>query len=148
MVHACPTLDNAVNVHLMKLQTLLNTNLQANDNFDRHTPICKMQADLTIPCVFYYITKLCRKQESSKIMHIQIYMQLDKEETFIGSIRGLMYSSFLLHVTWQRFGSVQFNQIESNPIYLISINVTTVTTEQVTYSTSVQSFSNRLRQHK
>jgi hypothetical protein len=66
MTYACPAWEFSADTHLLKLQRLQNKVLRTIGNFPRHTPVCKLHKALSIPYIYDYIIKLCRKQ--AKIM--------------------------------------------------------------------------------
>jgi hypothetical protein len=89
-VYACPTWEYAADAHLLKLQCLQNRVLRAVGNFDRPTPVRELHVAFKLPDVYDYITKLWWKQaDVIQNRLIQMYMQLDKEKSCIGSIMGL-----------------------------------------------------------
>jgi hypothetical protein len=47
---------------VLKLQRPQNQVLRTIGNFPRHTPVCELHKAFNIPCIYDYITKLCRKQ--------------------------------------------------------------------------------------
>jgi CRISPR/Cas system-associated endoribonuclease Cas2 len=62
MTYACPTWEFAADTHLMKLQRVQNSVFRAISNLDRRTLVRDLQLAFKIPCVYDYITKLCRRQ--------------------------------------------------------------------------------------
>jgi hypothetical protein len=54
---------------LMKLQRLQYRVLRPIDNLDRHTPVRDLHLAFTIPYVYDYITKLCRRQAEVILNH-------------------------------------------------------------------------------
>jgi hypothetical protein len=62
MTCACPAWEFAADTHLLKLQCLQNKVLRTIDNFPRHTPVYELHKAFSIPYIYDYITKLCRKQ--------------------------------------------------------------------------------------
>jgi hypothetical protein len=62
MIYACPAWEFATDIHLMKLQRLQNMSLRITGKPPRSTPIRDMNMASQIPCVYDYITKLCRQQ--------------------------------------------------------------------------------------
>jgi hypothetical protein len=71
ITYACPTLEYAVDAHLLKLQRLQNRVLRATGSFHRHTPVRKLRMafnipyiydNMTIPYIYDNMTKLCRTQ--------------------------------------------------------------------------------------
>jgi hypothetical protein len=61
-VCACLTWDYAADAKLLKLQRLQHRFLRAIPNFDRRTPVHKVQMAVKIPYVYDLTSKLCRKQ--------------------------------------------------------------------------------------
>jgi hypothetical protein len=62
MTYACPTWEFAADTHLLELQGLQNRVLRAVGDLDRRTPVRDLHLAFTIPYVYDYITKLCRRQ--------------------------------------------------------------------------------------
>jgi hypothetical protein len=62
MTYACPSWEFAAETYLLKLQRLQNKVLRNIDNLPRCSLVRDMHVAFQIPCVYYYITKLCRKQ--------------------------------------------------------------------------------------
>jgi hypothetical protein len=67
MTYACPTWKFAAETYLLKLQRLQNKVLRTNGNLPRCTLVRDMHVAFQIPCVYDYITKLCRRQ--AEIIH-------------------------------------------------------------------------------
>jgi hypothetical protein len=63
MTYACPTWEYAVDDHLLILQRLQNRVLRAAGNLNGCKPFRDMHVVFKIPCVYDYITKLCRIQK-------------------------------------------------------------------------------------
>jgi hypothetical protein len=85
MTYACPTWEFAADTHLMKLQGLQNRLLRAIVNLDRRTPGHDLHLAFKIPRVYYYITKLCRRQAEVILNHKNLmYVQLEKEKPGVG----------------------------------------------------------------
>jgi hypothetical protein len=68
-MYACPTWEYSAAAHLLKLQRLQNRVLHAIGNLDRRTPVREMHVAFKIPCVYDYITKLCRRQAEVILNH-------------------------------------------------------------------------------
>jgi hypothetical protein len=62
MTYACPAWEFAAETHLLKLQRLQNKVLRTIGNFPRHTSVRDMHVTFQFPCIYDYITKLCRRQ--------------------------------------------------------------------------------------
>jgi hypothetical protein len=62
MTYACPAWEFATDTHLLKLQRLQNKVLHTIGNCPRHTPVCELHKAFNILYIYYYITKLCRKE--------------------------------------------------------------------------------------
>jgi hypothetical protein len=62
ITYACPAWELAADTHLLKLQRLQNNILRTIGNFPRCTPVRDWHTAFNPPCVYDYITKLCRKQ--------------------------------------------------------------------------------------
>jgi hypothetical protein len=69
MTYASPAWEFESDAHLMKLQCLQNRFLRAIDKFDRRTPVRDLHLAFKIPCVYNYITKLCRRQAEVILNH-------------------------------------------------------------------------------
>jgi hypothetical protein len=62
MTYASPAWEFVADTRLLKLQRLQNKVLRTIGNFSRHTPVCELHKALSIPYIYDYITKLCRKE--------------------------------------------------------------------------------------
>jgi hypothetical protein len=62
MTYACPAWESAADTHLMKLQRLQNKVFRVTGGLPRRTPTQYMHAELQIPYVYDFITKICGKQ--------------------------------------------------------------------------------------
>jgi hypothetical protein len=62
MTYACPAWEFAADNHLLKLQRLRNNSLHTTGTFPRRTQIRDLQMTFKLPCIYEYITKLCRQQ--------------------------------------------------------------------------------------
>jgi hypothetical protein len=54
------------------LQRLQYRVLRAAENLDRCIPVRDLQVHFKIPCVYDYITKLCRTQEEAILNHVNL----------------------------------------------------------------------------
>jgi hypothetical protein len=61
MTSACPTWEFAPDTHLLKLQRLQNRVLRTIGNYPMRTPTPVLHMAFKIPCVYDFITKLCRR---------------------------------------------------------------------------------------
>jgi hypothetical protein len=71
MTYACPAWEFAADTYLLKLQRLQHKVLITTGNFPRHTPVCELHKAFTIPYIYDYITKLCRKQAKIIQNHVE-----------------------------------------------------------------------------
>jgi hypothetical protein len=83
MTYACPARELAVDTYHLKLHRLQNKVLGTIGNFRRFTPVRDLHMAFSLPYVYDYITKLCRrlaeaiqnhandKQKSYKIMRMK-----------------------------------------------------------------------------
>jgi hypothetical protein len=62
MTYACPTWELATDTYLLKMQRLQNKVLRNIRNFPRCTPVRNLHTAFHLPCVYDYVTKLCRQQ--------------------------------------------------------------------------------------
>jgi hypothetical protein len=62
MTYACPSWEFAAGLHLLKLQHLQDKVLRTTGNFSRCTPVRELYMAFQVPCIYDYITKLCRQQ--------------------------------------------------------------------------------------
>jgi hypothetical protein len=62
ITYAFPAWELAVDTELLKLQRLQDKILRTIGNFPRCTQVRHMHTASNLPCVYDYITKLCRKQ--------------------------------------------------------------------------------------
>jgi hypothetical protein len=62
MTYACPAREMAGDVCLLELQRLQNRVLRTTGNFPRCTSVHDLHTAFSLPYVYDYITKLCRKQ--------------------------------------------------------------------------------------
>jgi hypothetical protein len=62
MPYACPAWELAADTHLLKFQRLKNKVISTNGNFPRCTPVRDLHAAFSLPYIYDYIIKLCRKQ--------------------------------------------------------------------------------------
>ena len=62
MTYACPVWEFAADTYLLKLQRLQNRVLRTIGNYPRHTPTHDLHMVFKIPCVYDFITELCRRQ--------------------------------------------------------------------------------------
>jgi hypothetical protein len=86
IVYACPTSEYVAYAHLLKLQLLQNRILRATGNLSGRTPVPELHVAFKIPYVYDYITNYeGNRQKSSKIIQIQMSMQLDTANSCIGS---------------------------------------------------------------
>jgi hypothetical protein len=67
MTYACPAWEFAAETYLLKLQRPQNKVLRTIDNLPRRTLARDMHVAFQIAYVYYYITKLCRRQ--AEIIH-------------------------------------------------------------------------------
>jgi hypothetical protein len=67
MTYACPAWEFAAETYLLKLQRLQNMVLRTIGNLPRRTLVRDMHVTFQIPYIYYYKTKLCRRQ--AKIIH-------------------------------------------------------------------------------
>jgi hypothetical protein len=65
ITYACPAWELAADTDLLKLQRLQNKVLRTNGNFQWFTPVRDLHRAFSLPYVYDYITKLCRKQAGS-----------------------------------------------------------------------------------
>jgi hypothetical protein len=69
-IYACPTCENAVDAHLLKLQCLQNRVLRVIGNLNRCTQVRELNVAFKVPNVYDYITKLCRTQDKVLLNHV------------------------------------------------------------------------------
>jgi hypothetical protein len=69
MTYACPAWKFTADTHLRKLQYLQNKVLRTTGNFPRCTPVREMHMAFHLPCVYDYMTKLCRQQAAVILNH-------------------------------------------------------------------------------
>jgi hypothetical protein len=69
MTYACPACEFTAETYLLKLQRLQNKVLHTIGNLPRGTLVRDMHVAFQILCVYYYMTKLCRRQ--AEIVHNQ-----------------------------------------------------------------------------
>jgi hypothetical protein len=62
MTYACPAWELAADTYLLELQRLPNRVLRTIENFPRCTSVLDLHTALHLPCVYVYITKLCKQQ--------------------------------------------------------------------------------------
>jgi hypothetical protein len=62
MTYACPALELAEDIYLLKLQRLQNKVLRTIGNFPRYTPARDLHKTFNLQYMYDYITKLCRQQ--------------------------------------------------------------------------------------
>jgi hypothetical protein len=62
MTYACLSWELAADTYLLKLQRLQNKVLPTIENFPRCTPVRDLHTDFNVPCIYDYISKLCRQQ--------------------------------------------------------------------------------------
>jgi hypothetical protein len=62
MTYACPAWTLPADTYLLKLQSMQNKVLRTIGIFPRFTPVRYLQAACNLPCVYDYITKLCRQR--------------------------------------------------------------------------------------
>jgi hypothetical protein len=62
MTYACPAWEFAAESHIFKLQRLQKRALRAIGKYLRSTSVRELHVAFQIPCVYDYITILCRKQ--------------------------------------------------------------------------------------
>jgi hypothetical protein len=62
MIYACPASGFAANGRLSKLQRLQNEVLRTIGKLPRRTPTRDLHVVFKIPCIYGFVTKLCRKQ--------------------------------------------------------------------------------------
>jgi hypothetical protein len=67
MTYACLARELAADTYLLKLQRLQNKVLRNTGNFPMCTPVRDLRTAFNIPCVYDYITKLCRQQ--AEVIH-------------------------------------------------------------------------------
>jgi hypothetical protein len=62
MTYVSPAWEFAADTYLLKLQRLRNSVLRTIGNYPRRTPVRDLHMAFHIPCVYDYITKLCRQE--------------------------------------------------------------------------------------
>jgi hypothetical protein len=62
MTYSCPAWELAVGTYFLKLQRLQNKVLRTIVNFPRCIPVRDLHTAFNLPCVYDYITELCRRQ--------------------------------------------------------------------------------------
>jgi hypothetical protein len=75
MTYACPAWELVAHTYLLKLQRLQNKVLRTNGNFPRCTPVRDLHKAFNCPNVYYYVTKLCRKQAEVTQNHENEYVR-------------------------------------------------------------------------
>jgi hypothetical protein len=87
MAYACPGLELAADTCLLKLQRLQNKVLRTIGNFPRCTVVRDLRTAFNLPCVYDFITKLCRRQAEV----IQNYEHIDIRSIGQGEARHRKY---------------------------------------------------------
>jgi hypothetical protein len=90
MTYACSVWEFAAGNHLLKLQQLQNKVLRTTGNFPRRTVVRDLHMAFKLPYTYEYIKNYAiNKPKSYKIMKMQMFATLDKENPDTGNIKGL-----------------------------------------------------------
>jgi hypothetical protein len=68
MTYACPTWEFAADTNFLKLQRFHNKVLRTIDKFPKCTPVRELHMAFQVLYIYDYLTKLCNKQKSYKIV--------------------------------------------------------------------------------